>query len=197
MLFFDYFLAISSTNMENNSKSSSSSELSNSGELMSSSSSSGDSSSSKVGMQRVLAELLALQKHVKKTDKKLGKQALLHSKDMKIVLNTNKLLLEEVRALRGAPPSEIQSPQTPKIHPRSTLQDGRGIAEALTEFRSNNKKSNKYHVNRIFSENVVFFAPLLSVCPKLEIILTDLLTNTTTYIKDNKVVPSPGTESSR
>ena len=70
------------------------------------------------------------------------------------------------------------------------------VAEGLVEFRSNNHKSNEFHVKRIFAENAAFLAPILAICPKVKILLANVLTNSVTLKRDRARV-SPGSEASR
>ena len=70
------------------------------------------------------------------------------------------------------------------------------VAEGLVEFRSNNHKSNEFHVKRIFAVNAAFLAPILAICPKVKILLANVLTNSVTLKRDRARV-SPGSEASR
>ena len=51
------------------------------------------------------------------------------------------------------------------------------VAEGLVEFRSKNLENNASHIKRIFAENAAFLAPILAICPKVEILLANVLTN--------------------
>ena len=70
------------------------------------------------------------------------------------------------------------------------------IVETLLELRSNNQPSNLIHLERVFTEHTTLLAPLKSVCPKIKILLSHLLTNTTT-VKQKKARVSAGSEATR
>jgi len=70
------------------------------------------------------------------------------------------------------------------------------IVDALLELRSNSQPSNLSHVNRVFTDNATLLAPLESVCPKIKILLSHLLTNLTT-VKQKKARVSAGSEATR
>jgi len=70
------------------------------------------------------------------------------------------------------------------------------VAEGLVEFRSNNHKSNEFHVKRIFAENAAFLTPILAICPNVKCLLANVLSNAVTR-NNNKVRVSPGSEASR
>ena len=70
------------------------------------------------------------------------------------------------------------------------------VAEGLVEFRSNNHKSNEFHVKRIFAENAVFLAPILAICPNVKCLLANVLTNAVSR-NTKKARVSPGSEASR
>ena len=70
------------------------------------------------------------------------------------------------------------------------------VAEGLVEFRSNNHKSNEFHVKRIFAENAAFLAPILAICPNVKCLLANVLTNAVSR-NTKKARVSPGSEASR
>ena len=49
----------------------------------------------------------------------------------------------------------------------------------LIELRSNNQPGNLSHVEKVFTHHATLLAPLESICPKIKILLSHLLTNTT------------------
>jgi len=53
------------------------------------------------------------------------------------------------------------------------------IIEALIELRSKNQPSNLSHVEKVFSDHATLLGPLESICPKIKILLSHLLTNAT------------------
>jgi len=69
------------------------------------------------------------------------------------------------------------------------------VAEGLVEFRNKNLINNESHVKRIFAENDAFLAPILAICPNVEILLANVLTNKLT-LKINKawVYPSQNSD---
>jgi len=70
------------------------------------------------------------------------------------------------------------------------------ITDALLELRSNSQPSNLILVEKVFTTHTTHLAPLESVCPKIKILLSHLLTNTTT-VKQKKVRVSAGSEATR
>jgi len=70
----------------------------------------------------------------------------------------------------------------------------KNVAEGLVEFRSKNLKNNESHVKRIFAETA-FLAPILAICPNVEILLANVLTNAASF-KINKawVFPSQNSD---
>ena len=70
------------------------------------------------------------------------------------------------------------------------------IIDSLLELRSNSQPSNICHVERVFTDNATLLAPLESVCPKIKILLSHLLTNVTT-VKQNKAKVTAGSEATR
>ena len=87
---------------------------------------------------------------------------------------------------------------TPTTTPTPTIQQHlTPIIDALLELRSNSQPSNLSHVERVFTDNATLLAPLESVCPKIKILLSHLLTNTTTVKKQNKAKVSAGSEATR
>ena len=62
----------------------------------------------------------------------------------------------------------------------------RQISEKLTEFRSNNYKSNLFHVRRIFHENKLFLNPLKTLCPHIQSLICMFLTNSSKRIHGKK-----------
>jgi len=78
----------------------------------------------------------------------------------------------------------------------SNITEWKKVAEGLTEFRSSkNLQSNESLVRRIFAENDAFLAPILAICPNVEILLANVLTNATSF-KINKawVYPSQNSD---
>jgi len=60
------------------------------------------------------------------------------------------------------------------------------VANELLELRSKNLQSNESLVRRIFAEkNAAFLAPILAICPNVEILLANVLTNAASF-KINK-----------
>jgi len=70
------------------------------------------------------------------------------------------------------------------------------IADELVEFRSNNYQSNNFHVQRIFSNHSAYLSPLELSCPKIQIILGYLLTNSSNRPQSSMSVSS-GSEAAR
>jgi len=68
--------------------------------------------------------------------------------------------------------------------------------DALLKLRSNSQPSNLSHVEKVFTDHATLLAPLESVCPKIKILLSHLLTNTTT-VKQKKARVSAGSEATR
>jgi len=86
---------------------------------------------------------------------------------------------------------------TPTTTPTPTIQQHlTPIIDALLELRSNSQPSNLSHVERVFTDNATLLAPLESVCPKIKILLSHLLTNATT-VKQKKARVSAGSEATR
>jgi len=71
------------------------------------------------------------------------------------------------------------------------------VIDALIELRSNSQPSNLSHVERVFTTHTTLLAPLESVCPKIKILLSHLLTNATTVKKQKKARVSAGSEATR
>ena len=70
------------------------------------------------------------------------------------------------------------------------------VANELLELRSKNLQSNESLVRRIFAEkNAAFLAPILAICPNVEILLANVLTNAASF-KINKawVYPSQNSD---
>jgi len=79
-----------------------------------------------------------------------------------------------------------------------SLQLVAAVGNTLIELRSNNQPSNLRHLNRVFTDHMTLLAPLESICPKIKILLSHLLTNATSargYRKTAKV--SAGSEATR
>jgi len=53
------------------------------------------------------------------------------------------------------------------------------IIDALIELRSKNQPGNFSHVEKVFTDHATLLAPLESICPKIKILLSHLLTNAT------------------
>ena len=68
--------------------------------------------------------------------------------------------------------------------------------DALLELRSNSQPSNLSHIERVFTDNATLLAPLETICPKIKILLSHLLANTTT-VKQKKARVSAGSEATR
>jgi len=71
------------------------------------------------------------------------------------------------------------------------------ITDTLINLRTSNQLSNLSHVERVFTDNATLLAPLESICPKIKILLSHLLTNATTMKKQNKAKVSAGSEAAR
>jgi len=71
------------------------------------------------------------------------------------------------------------------------------IVDDFLELRSNSQPSNLSYVEQVFTDHATQLAPLESVCPKIKILLSHLLTNTTTVKKQNKAKVSAGSEATR
>ena len=70
------------------------------------------------------------------------------------------------------------------------------IIDALLELRSNSQPNNLIHVERVFTDNATLLAPLETICPKIKILLSHLLANTTTVMQ-KKARVSAGSEATR
>jgi len=78
----------------------------------------------------------------------------------------------------------------------SQLQLLTSITKSLLELRSNSQPSNLSQVHQIFTNHATLLAPLESICPKIKILLSHLLTNATN-VKQNKARVSAGSEATR
>jgi len=70
------------------------------------------------------------------------------------------------------------------------------IAEELVEFRSKNYQSNLFHIKRIFSSHSAYLSPLTLSCPKIQIVLGYVLTNSSNMPQSSMSVSS-GSEATR
>ena len=95
-------------------------------------------------------------------------------------------------------PTTDTPPPTTTATSTSTSQEKQlePIVDALLELRSNNQPSNLNHVERVFTNHATLLAPLESVCPKIKILLSHLLTNAAT-VKQKKTRVSAGSEATR
>jgi len=99
---------------------------------------------------------------------------------------------ESITTPTTTPPSTTPIPTSISI---SQLQLN-PIVETFLELRSNNQPSNLINLERVFTEHTTLLAPLKSVCPKIKILLSHLLTNVTT-VKQKKTRVSAGSEATR
>ena len=91
----------------------------------------------------------------------------------------------------------VQQQQSTQSPVESTVSDSwKLIAEELVEFRSNNYQSNLFHIKRIFSSHSAYLAPLTLSCPKIQIILGYVLTNSSNRPQSSMRVSS-GSEAAR
>jgi len=104
--------------------------------------------------------------------------------------------IAELKSHRKTPNAEILSREEVNNHTdintstNTNSTTWKKVAEGLVEFRSKNLINNESHVKRIFAENAAFLAPILAICPKVEILLANVLTNAASF-KINKVWVSP------
>ena len=124
-----------------------------------------------------------------------------------IQLQQRALLFAEIRAWSSKskksnePTTDTPTTTTPTTIPTSIsisqLQlTPTTIVDALLELRSSNQPSNLIHVERVFTTHTTLLAPLESVCPKIKILLSHLLTNIST-VKQKKARVSAGSEATR
>ena len=148
--------------------------------------------------------------------KLLNQQTLVQNEQMLQIQASNEQILRqqrtdlfaEIRAMsskRSRPyepttdtPTTDSPPPTTTATSTSTSQEKQlePIVDALLELRSNNQPSNLNHVERVFTNHATLLAPLESVCPKIKILLSHLLTNAAT-VKQKKARVSAGSEATR
>ena len=93
------------------------------------------------------------------------------------------------------PPTTSTTTTTQPI-PTSISQLQLTSIDALLELRSNSQPSNLSHIERVFTDHATLLAPLETLCPKIKILLSHLLTNATT-VKQKKARVSAGSEATR
>jgi hypothetical protein len=94
------------------------------------------------------------------------------------------------------PTTDTPTTKTPTTTIPTSISIHTNIVDALLELRSNSQPSNLSHVEKVFTDNATLLAPLESICPKIQILLSHLLTNATT-VKQKKTRVSAGSEATR